>query len=59
MLAQRPRRWPGIETAVGHCPVFAWTAMRVTLFSSRRQKSNHLDNTIHWANADVMLGHCL
>ena len=24
-----------------------------------RQKSHYPDNTIHWPNADVMLGHCL
>ena len=39
MLVQRFRRWPDIETALSDCPVFAWTAMRVTLFSSRRQKA--------------------
>ena len=57
MLAQRLRHWPDIETAVSDCPVLAWTAMRVTLFSSRRQKSHYSDNTIHRPSADVMLGH--
>ena len=59
MLAQRLRRWPDIETALGNCPVFAWTAMPKTLFSARRQKSHDPDNTIHWPNADVMLGYRL
>ena len=49
--------WPNIETALGDCPVLA--AMRVTLSYRRRQKGNYLDNTIHWLNADVMLGHHL
>ena len=59
MLAQRIRRWPVIETALSDCPLFAWTAMRVTLCSSRCQKSHHPDNTIHWPNAYVMLDHRL
>ena len=59
MLVQRLQRWTVIETALGDCPVFAWTAMWVTLFASHRQKSHYLDNTIHWLNANVMLGHRL
>ena len=59
MLAQRLRRWLNVEAALGDCPVFAWTAMRVSHCSSRRKKSHYPDNTIHWPNADVMLGHCL
>ena len=46
MLAQRLRRWPDIETALGDYIMFAWTAMRVTPCSSRRLKSHHPDNTI-------------
>ena len=30
MLAQRLQRWPDIETALGECPVLAWTAMGMT-----------------------------
>ena len=59
MSAQRLRRWPDIGTAFGDCPVFARTAMRVTLYSSRLQKSHYPDNTMHRPNADVMLGHRL
>ena len=50
MFAQRLRRSPDIETALGDCPVFAWTAMRVMFFSSRGQKNHYPDNTIHWPN---------
>ena len=39
LLLQRLQRWLGIETTLGDCPVFACTAMRMTLDSSRRQKS--------------------
>ena len=56
MLVQRLRRWPYIETAMGDCPVFAWTAMWATLSSSRRQKSHNPENTIHWPDTDIMLG---
>ena len=59
MLAQRLRRWSDIETKLADCPVFAWTAIQVMLFSSRRQKIPYPDNTIHWPNADIMLGHRL
>ena len=31
MLSQRFRRWPDIEIALGDCPMFAWTAMLVTM----------------------------
>ena len=59
MLAQRLRRWPVFEAALGDCTLFAWAAMRVMLYSSRSQKSHNADNMISWPNADVMLGHCL
>ena len=59
MLAQRLRRWPDIETEFSDCPVFAWTAMRVTLYSSLRLKNHYPDKTMHWPNADVMLGNRL
>ena len=59
MLAQRLRHWPAIGTALGDCPVFAWTDIRVTLCFSNRQKSHYPDKTIHWPNADAMLGHRL
>ena len=59
MLPQHLPCCPGIETALDDCPMFAWNAMWVTLFSSRRQKSHYPDNTIHWPEADIMLGHRL
>ena len=39
ILAQSLRSWPDIETALGDCPVFGWTAIWVTLCSSRHQKA--------------------
>ena len=61
MLAQRLRRWPDIETALGDRPMFVGTAHYYAddAFTSCRQKSHYPDNTIHWPNADVMLGHRL
>ena len=52
-------RWPSIETALGDCPVFAWTAMRVTHCPSRPQWYHYPDYTIYWPNADVILCHRL
>ena len=40
------RRWPNIETELGYCPVFALT-------------DNYPDNTIHWPNCEIRLGHRL
>ena len=39
MLTPCLRRWPGIETALGDCPVCGWTAMRVTLLSPVARKA--------------------
>ena len=61
------RRWPNIETELGDCPVFALTAIQVTLYSP---KDHYPDNTIPWPNCEIMLkkneiiseimfGHCL
>ena len=43
-------------------PCLVWLPhynMRVTLSTSRRQKSHYPDNTLPWPNTDVMLGHRL
>ena len=56
MQVNRIRRWPNIETELGDCPVFALTAIRVTL---SHPKGHYQDNTIHWVNYEIMLGHRL
>ena len=47
------RRWLNIETELGDCPVFALTAIRVTLDAP---KGHYPDNTLHWPNCEIMLG---
>ena len=47
-------RWPNIETELGDSPVFALTAIRVTLYA---QKGHYPDNTIHWSNCEILSGH--
>ena len=54
MPVNRIRRWPNIETVLGDCPVSALTAIRVTFHA---QKGHYPDNTIHWPNCEIMLGH--
>ena len=49
------RHW----NSIGWLSCVCLAAMRVTLCSSRRQKSHYPGNMIHWPNADVMLGHRL
>ena len=39
MLTNSLRRWPDIETALGVCPMFTWTAMRVNLSTFHHQKT--------------------
>ena len=56
MPFNRIRRWPNIETGLGDCPVFALTAIWVTLYAP---KGHYQDNTIHWPNCEIMLGHRL
>ena len=59
MLVKRIRRWPNNETDLGDhgdCPVFALTAIRVKHYL---QKGHYPDNTIHWPNCEIMLGHRL
>ena len=56
MPVNRIRRWSNIETELGDCPVFALTAIRVTLYPL---KGHYPDNTIHWPNCEIMLGHRL
>ena len=56
------RRWPNIEKALGVCPVFAGVLPHSNAgdaFLPRRQNDHFPDNTIHWPNADVMIGHRL
>ena len=52
----RIRRSPNIETELGDCPVFSLTAIRVTFYPP---KGHYLDNTIHWSNCEIILGHRL
>ena len=56
MPVNRIRRWPNIETELGDFPVFALTAIGVTLYPL---KVHYPDNTIHWPNCEIMLGHRL
>ena len=57
MLTHGLSRWLVIETALGDCIIFSVSCiMRVTLFV---QVPETTDDTIHWPNSDVMLGHCL
>ena len=49
------RRWPGIETTLSDC-TDCCIVMRVRLSIPASETP---DNTIHWLNADVMLGHRL
>ena len=57
MFTHSLRRWSDIETSLD-CTVFSdcWIVMRVTLSIPAPETP---DNTIHWPNADVMLGHRL
>ena len=57
MLTHGLRRLSVIETALGDCTVFSdCCIMLVTLPIPEPETP---DNTIHWPNADVMLGHRL
>ena len=57
LLIHSLRRWPGIETALGDCTVFFdCCIMRVTISIPAPETP---ENTIHWPNANVMLGHRL
>ena len=60
MLTHSLWRLPNIGTALGACPVLSGFVMRVTLHWWRFiPRVPLLDNTIHWPNADVMMGHRL
>ena len=52
MPVSRIRRWPNNETELGDSPVFALTAIGVTLYPP---KGHYPDNTIHWPNCEIML----
>ena len=58
MLVNRIRRWPNIETELRDCPVFVLTAIRVKLYAPKGHY-RYPDNTIHWPNCEIMLGHRL
>ena len=51
------RRWPFIKTALGDCTVFLTAALCWWRFNIPAAETP--DNTIHWPNADVLLGHGL
>ena len=57
MLTHSLRRWPVIETALGDCTVFSDCWIMVMTFQIPASKTP--DNTIHWPNAEAMLGHRL
>ena len=50
----RIRRWLNIEIELGDCPVFALTAIRLTL---NAPNGHYSDDTIHWPNCEIMLAH--
>ena len=56
MLVNHFQRWPNNETELGGCPVFTLTAIRVRFYPP---KGHYSDNTIHWPNCEIMLGHHL
>ena len=57
MLTHSLRRWQVIEIALGDWTVFSdcW----IMLVTFKIPAAETPDNTIHWSNADVMLGHRL
>ena len=60
MLTHCLRCWPDIETALVDCTVLSGCCMGVTMRVTLPIPGPETpDNTIHWHNADVMLGHCL
>ena len=60
MLTHSLQRWPDIETVLGDCPCFLSAAWGVTMWVTLSNPAPETpDNTIHWPNDDVMLGHCL
>ena len=60
MLIHSLRRWPVIEKALGNCTVFSdCCIIMIMLVTFKIPASETPDNTIHWPNADVMLGHRL
>ena len=55
LMFQCLQRWPVIETALGDCTVFSECCILLVTLSIPEPEI--LDNTIHWPNANVMLGH--
>ena len=60
MLTHSLRRWHDIEKELGDCTVFSDCCTGVTIQVTLTIPAPETPgNTIHWHNADVMLGHCL
>ena len=62
MLNYSLRRWPSIKIALDDCPVFAGVLPHCNAGDAllpRRRKGYFPNNTIHWPNADVIMGHRL
>ena len=57
MLTHSLRRWPVIETSLGDCTEFSDCC--IMLATHPIPESETPDNTIHWPDVDVMLGHRL
>ena len=57
MLTHSLRRWPVIKTASGNCKIFS--DCYILLVTLKIPAAETPGNTIHWPNADAMLGHRL
>ena len=57
MLTHSLRHWPVIETALEDCTVFFDCCIMLVTFKIPAPETP--DNTIHWPNADAMLGNRL
>ena len=57
MLTHSLGRWLFIETALGDCTFFSDCCIMLVIFQIPASETP--DNTIHWPNVDVMLGHRL
>ena len=51
------QRWPVIETASGDCNMFSECCIMLVMLPIPEPETP--DNTIHWHNVDVLLGHRL
>ena len=57
MLTHSLRRWPVIETVLDDCTVFPDRCIMLVTFKIPAPETP--DNTLHWPDGDVMLGHRL